>query len=112
MNADGTVVCEPLEDPRFLAGWTRQDNTTGFGLSCTLGEILLSGILEWTPPGTMVADGRLIAITSNEPLYSLLGTVYGGDGITTFALPDLRDLSPYGTSYAICVAGAWPGEPE
>ncbi|MDZ7712853.1 MAG: tail fiber protein [Rhodovibrio sp.] len=35
-------------------------------------------------------DGQLIAISQNEPLFSLLGTTYGGDGQTTFGLPDLR----------------------
>jgi microcystin-dependent protein len=37
-----------------------------------------------------LCDGRLLQVNSHQPLYSLLGTAYGGDGINTFALPDLR----------------------
>ncbi|MBZ0089295.1 MAG: tail fiber protein [Thermoanaerobaculia bacterium] len=39
-------------------------------------------------------DGRLLAISSHSALFSLLGTIYGGDGRTTFALPDLRGRFP------------------
>jgi microcystin-dependent protein len=39
-------------------------------------------------------DGQIISIASNNALYALLGTMYGGDGITTFALPDLRGRVP------------------
>ncbi len=42
------------------------------------------------PNGWLPADGRLLAITQNSALFSLLGTTYGGDGQNTFALPDLR----------------------
>ena len=40
--------------------------------------------------------------------FSLLGTTYGGDGRTTFALPDLRDAAPNGMSYMICDQGIYP----
>jgi hypothetical protein len=111
-NADGSVVCEPLEDPRFVTAWERQDNVNGSGLPCTLGEILLSANLEYVLPGTVVADGRVLQISSNEALFALFGDVYGGDALTTFALPDLRDVSPGGTIYSVCVGGVFPGEPE
>ena len=42
------------------------------------------------PAGWALADGSLLPITGNEALYSLIGTTYGGDGQTNFALPDLR----------------------
>ncbi|MCA9939937.1 MAG: tail fiber protein [Anaerolineales bacterium] len=44
-------------------------------------------------------DGQLLPISQNTALFSILGTMYGGDGRTTFALPDLRGRSPlhYGT---------------
>ncbi|WP_231295765.1 tail fiber protein [Colwellia sp. PAMC 21821] len=42
------------------------------------------------------AEGQLLAISSNTALFSLLGTTYGGDGRTTFGLPDLRGRSPIG----------------
>lgn len=44
----------------------------------------------YAPNGWMFADGRLLRISENAALFSLLGTTYGGDGRTTFALPDLR----------------------
>lgn len=42
------------------------------------------------PHGWAPCDGRLLAINTNQALFSLLGTTYGGNGVTTFALPDLR----------------------
>jgi len=53
------------------------------------GEIIEFGS-TFCPVGTAEANGQLLAITSNEALFSLYGTTYGGDGRTTFALPDLR----------------------
>lgn len=41
-------------------------------------------------------DGQLMSISQNEELYTLLGTIYGGDGVNTFALPDLRSRLPIG----------------
>lgn len=49
------------------------------------------------PGGFLPADGRLIAINENVELFSVLGFTYGGDGRTTFALPDLRNQLPVGT---------------
>jgi microcystin-dependent protein len=45
---------------------------------------------NFAPRGWAFCDGQLLAISSNTALFSLLGTTYGGDGRTTFALPDLR----------------------
>jgi len=45
---------------------------------------------NFAPRGWALCDGRLLAISSNSALFSILGTTYGGDGRTTFALPDLR----------------------
>ena len=54
-----------------------------------LGEIrLFAG--NFAPVGWSICNGNLVNISENEALYSLIGTTYGGDGITTFALPDLR----------------------
>lgn len=60
-----------------------------------IGEIKLVGF-NFEPRGWAFCDGRLLPIAQNEALFSLLGTVYGGDGRTTFALPDLRGRSPVG----------------
>ncbi|GGY37177.1 microcystin dependent protein [Bacterioplanes sanyensis] len=48
------------------------------------------------PRGFAEANGQLLAISSNSALFSLLGTNYGGDGRTTFGLPDLRGRTPVG----------------
>lgn len=44
----------------------------------------------FAPRGWALCDGQLLAISQNQALFSLIGTIYGGDGRTTFALPDLR----------------------
>jgi len=49
---------------------------------------------NFCPRGWADASGTLIAISQNSALFSLLGTMYGGDGRTTFALPDLRGRAP------------------
>ncbi len=54
-----------------------------------IGEIrMFAG--NFAPRGNSFCDGQLLAISQNEALFSLLGTIYGGDGRTTFGLPDLR----------------------
>ncbi|WP_250459559.1 phage tail protein [Microbulbifer litoralis] len=45
---------------------------------------------KFTPKNWMPCDGRLLSIMQYQALYSLLGTQFGGDGVSTFALPDLR----------------------
>ena len=54
-----------------------------------LGQIQPFGF-NFAPRGWAKCDGTLLPISGNEALFSLLGTIYGGDGQTTFALPDLR----------------------
>lgn len=51
---------------------------------------------DFTPSGWMACDGQVLDISNNQALFSLLGTTYGGDGRTTFALPDLRNRVPVG----------------
>jgi microcystin-dependent protein len=54
------------------------------------------------PAGWMTCEGQLLPINQNQALFSLLGTTYGGNGETNFALPNLRDLQvPAGTQYCI-----------
>lgn len=45
---------------------------------------------NFAPRGWAFCDGQLLAVAQNDALFSLLGTIYGGDGRTTFGLPDLR----------------------
>ncbi len=46
---------------------------------------------NYAPSGWLLCNGATLPIQGNEPLFSLLGTTYGGDGRTNFALPDLRE---------------------
>ncbi|MCV2885134.1 tail fiber protein [Aestuariibacter sp. AA17] len=56
---------------------------------------------NFTIRGYAPANGQLLSISSNTALFSLYGTTYGGDGRTTFALPDLRGRSPIGIGQGI-----------
>lgn len=57
-----------------------------------IGQIQPNGF-NFAPRGWALCNGQLLAIASNTALFSLLGTTFGGDGRTTFALPDLRGRS-------------------
>lgn len=52
---------------------------------------------NFAPRGTAFCQGQILPIALNQPLFILIGTTFGGDGINTFALPDLRGRSPVGT---------------
>src|SRR5213594_2082162 len=64
---------------------------------------------NFAPAGWMFCEGQLLPISENETLFTLIGTTYGGDGQSTFALPDLRGRVPLhmgqspstGTTYTI-----------
>ena len=58
-----------------------------------LAEVRIVGF-NFAPRGWALCDGQILPINQNQSLYSLLGTIYGGDGRTTFALPDLRGRTP------------------
>lgn len=66
------------------------------GTDTFLGEIMLFAG-DFTPVGYLPCDGRLVNISQYSALFSLLGTQYGGNGITTFGLPDLRGRVPMGS---------------
>jgi microcystin-dependent protein len=55
-----------------------------------LGSVCATSNVRGCPKNTLPADGQLLSIAGNSALFSLLGTTYGGNGTTTFALPDLR----------------------
>lgn len=50
---------------------------------------------DFAPRGWAACAGQLMVIAQNQALFSLLGTTYGGNGVTTFALPDLRGRTPF-----------------
>lgn len=58
-----------------------------------IAQIMLFGG-NFAPRGWAFCDGQLLPISSHSALFSLIGTTYGGDGRTTFALPDLRGRVP------------------
>src|SRR5690348_13380835 len=58
-----------------------------------IGEIRMFGG-NFAPAGWAFCNGQLLPIAQNDALYTLLGTTYGGDGVNTFALPDLRGRAP------------------
>lgn len=58
-----------------------------------IGEIRMVGF-GFPPRGWALCDGQLLSIASNQALFSILGTTYGGDGRTSFGLPDLRGRTP------------------
>jgi microcystin-dependent protein len=58
-----------------------------------VGEIRIFGF-NFAPTGWALCDGQLLPISQNTALFSLLGTTYGGDGKSTFALPNLQGAAP------------------
>ena len=66
---------------------------------------------NFPPKNWAFCDGSLIPIRSNTPLFAILGTTYGGDGKTTFALPDLRGRVPVSTGQGPGLTDRTLGEP-
>jgi hypothetical protein len=100
-SAQTAVTAGP--DARF--GNNTSLAASGSGTMCTLGEIILSAgaVANGVP-----AQGQLLQISTNTVMFALLGNTYGGDGQTTFALPDLRGAAPNGLTYSICMLGVFP----
>jgi len=64
---------------------------------------------NFAPRGWCFCEGQIMPIAENEALFSLLGVMYGGDGRTTFALPDLREQGKVlGMKYCIYLSGMYP----
>lgn len=78
-----------------------------------VGEIRMFGG-NFAPMSWAMCDGQLLQISSNDTLYNLIGTTYGGDGINTFGLPDLRGRVPthWGTSAGVTYAMGQPAGVE
>lgn len=70
--------------------------------------ILFAG--NFAPRGWFFCHGQLLSIRENAALFSLLGTTYGGDGMTTFALPDLRGRVPVGAGTGPGLTARTPGQ--
>lgn len=73
-----------------------------------LGQIQLFPF-NFTPQYWTLCNGQILNIQQNTALFSLLGTKYGGNGTTNFALPNLTNTSPVaGTNYCIAISGIYP----
>jgi microcystin-dependent protein len=74
----------------------------------TIGQVEIFAF-KFAPVGFMACQGQLLSIMQYQALFSLIGTQYGGNGVTDFALPKLAPVTPQGPFYYICVQGS--GEP-
>ena len=85
--------------PTVIAGSTSVD--------CGMGEVrLFAGPM---PTNFIPADGRLLSISQNTALFAELLTAYGGDGRSTFAVPNLTAITPNGLAYGVCAFGTFTG---
>jgi microcystin-dependent protein len=84
-----------------LAGLAVSPNVARAQFEPYLGQMMLTAG-SFCPRGWVAAEGQIVSIASNTSLFQVLGTTYGGNGFTTFALPDLRGRAPIG-------AGQGPG---
>lgn len=76
-----------------------------------IGQIQLFAF-NFAPERWMPCDGRTLQIRQYQVVFALLGTTYGGDGQTNFALPNLVGKEPVaGSAYCICVEGIFPSRP-
>lgn len=82
-----TLVEKVMEEQGHSPAW-QPTSTNPF-----LGQIVMFAG-NFAPRGWAFCDGQLLPISQNQALFSLLGTIYGGDGRTSFALPDLRGRIP------------------
>ena len=99
------------------SAWVCADGVSGFGTNTMGGTeggncddryisevILNTGRVAIGTP----ADGRVLQVNDFASLFTLIGNRFGGDGVTTFALPDLRTITPNGMTYSICTTGLFP----
>ena len=72
-----------------------------------LGQIVILPF-NFTPQHLALCDGSLLLIAENAPLFSLIGTTFGGAGRTNFALPNYQGQAPKGSQYYIAIDGEFP----
>ena len=72
-----------------------------------IGEIRLFGG-NFAPTDWAFCEGQLFSIADNSALFTILGTIYGGNGQTTFQLPDLSEHRPGAVHYIIALQGSYP----
>jgi len=74
-----------------------------------IGQIMLSGF-NFAPRGFAMCNGQLMPINQYQVVFALLGTMYGGNGVTTFQLPDLRGRTPVGAGNNYGVGSSFGAE--
>ena len=109
VNANFAALGEAINELQGSFGGS-SPAVSGRGANCVMGAVWLTA---GAVGGAVRADGQILDIASNTALFSLLGTTYGGDGRTTFALPDLQHAAPRsadggGLTYVICTEGTYP----
>ena len=72
-----------------------------------IGQIVILPF-QFAPQGFAQCKGQILPIAEYTALFSLIGTTFGGDGKTTFALPDYSGLAPTGSNYFIAIQGIYP----
>jgi microcystin-dependent protein len=88
--------------------WARRQREVN--MEPLLGQITLFPY-NFAPRGWAACNGAVMQIQQNQALFALIGTTFGGDGRTTYALPDLRSKSPLPEGvigYCIAVQGVFP----
>jgi len=76
----------------------------GTAVQYTIGQVEIFAF-DFAPTGFAACQGQLLPISQNQALFSLLGTRYGGNGVTDFGLPKLAPVAPQGPFYFICIQG-------
>ncbi|MDN4080521.1 tail fiber protein [Paenibacillus polymyxa] len=95
----------------LLGGTAISPKQAHAGYEPYMGEITMYPY-TFAPQGWLKCEGQLLPIAQYSALYSLLGTNFGGDGVRTFALPDLRGASPLpNVNYYIAIEGDYPSRP-
>lgn len=88
----------------MVAGGREPEEAPMSTVEAYLGEVRIFGG-DRIPEGWAKCEGQVMSINDNTALFAVLGTKYGGDGRTTFALPDLRDRNP---THMIALNGVFP----
>jgi hypothetical protein len=107
-QATSQAITPAISATEFVADFGKPVVVAGTNsFTCALGAVqLFAGPM---PTSFLPADGRLLLISENAALFTGLSTTFGGDGRTTFALPNLKAVTPNNLAYGVCVYGAFIG---
>ena len=100
----------------LISFFTQGVTCKSYASEAYVGEIHLFSF-DFAPRGWAKCEGQTLSIQQNAALFSLIGTTFGGNGTTTFALPDLRtaavqfENSPQPMCYYIALSGMYPPRP-